>query len=327
MTGASLLGYIPSPSTSGISIGSLRLHVYGVLIALGVGAAVWLTQRRWSHIGGAPGTMANLAVWGVPGGLIGARLYSVITSYQQDTGGQFIKVFEIWKGGLGIWGGIAGGVGLGLVGAHQARLPRAPLLDCVAPGLLLAQAIGRWGNYFNQELYGKPSGLPWAVKIDHPSGAAAAGTFQPTFLYESLWDLAGVGVLIWAERRFRIRRGYLLALYAALYTAGRFWIEYLRIDPAHKIGPLRLNDWTAIMVFVVAVALLCTTGRWRPGLRRAGDPLPLAGLRRGRPSCRPRGDAGRASAAPDGWPRGDADQRQPRSGADPGPAEPGRRLR
>ncbi len=274
MTGVGLLGYLPSPPSNGFSIGSLRVHLYGFLIAVAVVAAVWFAQRRWDKIGGAAGVFTNLAYWAVPGGLIGARLYSVITSWQQDTGGRFVRVFEIWQGGLGIWGGVAGGVALGLVGVRRARLPLAPVLDCVAPALLLAQAIGRWGNYFNQELYGRPSGLPWAVRIDHPSGAATAATFQPTFLYESLWDLAGVGLIIWAERRFRIRRGYLFALYAAYYTLGRFWVEYLRIDPAHKYGPFRLNDWTSIVVFTAAVLLLVTKGRWRPGLPRAGDPLP-----------------------------------------------------
>ncbi|MBO0731997.1 MAG: prolipoprotein diacylglyceryl transferase, partial [Acidimicrobiaceae bacterium] len=278
--------FIPSPPANGFSIGPVRIHVYGFLIAVGVVAAVWLAQRQWRRIGGADGVMTTLAFWAVPGGLIGARLYSVITSWQQDTGGHILRAFAIWQGGLGIWGGVAGGVALGYVGIRRARLPLAPVLDCVAPALLLAQAIGRWGNYFNQELYGRVSGLPWAVRIDHPDGAATAGTFQPTFLYESLWDLFGVGVVIWAERRFHIRRGYLFALYAAFYTAGRFWTEYLRIDPAHKYGPFRLNDWTAILVFAVAVILLATRGRWRPGLERAGDPLPA-----GTPGMAPAVDA------------------------------------
>jgi prolipoprotein diacylglyceryl transferase len=274
--GASLLGYIPSPSTSGLSIGSLRIHIYGIMIALAIVAAVWLSQRRWTAIGGAPGTMSAIAMWGVPGGLIGARLYSVITTYNDDTQGHFWKVIAIWDGGLGIWGGIAGGVILGVIGARRMGVPWRAGLDCIAPAFLLAQAIGRWGNYFNQELYGKPSGLPWALRIDHPAAPFPPDTtFQPTFLYESIWDLLALGVILWAERRFRIRRGYLFALYAALYTIGRFWTEFLRIDNAHKIGPLRLNDWVSILVFVTATALLFTRGRWRPGMERAGDPLPV----------------------------------------------------
>jgi len=274
------LAYIPSPPANGITLGPLRLHVYGLMIAIGVVAAVWLAQRRWESIGGKPGTMATLAVWGVPGGLIGARLYSLATSWQVDTQGHWYKAFEIWQGGLGIWGGVVGGVALGAVGVRRHGLPFWPLLDSVAPAFALAQAIGRWGNYFNQELYGRVSGLPWAVKIDNPQvpghSYPPGTTFQPTFLYESLWDLAVVGIVIWIERRFRIRRGYLLAAYAAAYTFGRFWTEYLRIDEAHHYLGLRLNDWTSIAVFVIAAAILLIRGRAKPGEDRAGDPLPSA---------------------------------------------------
>jgi prolipoprotein diacylglyceryl transferase len=269
----------PSPSTSGLNLGSLRLHVYGLLIALGIAGAIWLAQRRWERVGGAPGTMATLAVWGVPGGLIGARVYSLATSWQVDTGGHFVQAFEIWHGGLGIWGGVAGGVALGLVGAHRHHLPLRPLLDAVAPALPLGQAIGRWGNYFNQELYGRPTTLPWAVRIDHPVGYPPGTTFQPTFLYESLWDLVVVGLVLWAASRFRIRRGYLLALYAALYTAGRFWTEYLRIDDAHRFLGLRLNDWTSILVFVVSASLFVLRGRPRPGDELVSDRLPEGSAR------------------------------------------------
>ena len=272
------LAYIPSPSTNGISIGPFRLHVYGLMIAIGVVAAVWLAQRRWEKIGGKPGTIAALAVWGVPGGLIGARLYSLATSWQVDTQGHWYRGFEIWDGGLGIWGGIVGGVALGAIGARRMGLSLWPLLDCVAPAFALAQAVGRWGNYFNQELYGRRSGLPWAVKIDNPQVPGRVyppgTTFQPTFLYESLWDLAVVGLVIWTERRLRIRRGYLVAAYAAFYTFGRFWTEYLRIDEAHHYLGLRLNDWTSIAVFVVAVAVLLIFGRAKPGDERSGDVLP-----------------------------------------------------
>lgn len=272
----SALAAIPSPPANGVSIGSLRLHVYGLMIALGIAAAVWLAGRRWQRVGGAPGTMATLALWGVPGGLIGARLYSLATSWQVDTGGQVIPAFEIWHGGLGIWGGVLGGVALGLIGARRYRLPFAPLLDAVAPAIPLGQAIGRWGNYFNQELYGRPSNLPWAVRIDHPVGYPPGTTFHPTFLYESLWDLGVVLVLVWVASRFRIRRGYLFAVYAALYTAGRFWVEYLRIDTAHRFFGLRLNDWASVLVFAAAVTLLVWRGRPRPGGPAVGDPLDSA---------------------------------------------------
>ncbi len=284
---AGLPAYIPSPPTNGITLGSLRFHFYGLLIALGIAAAVWLAQRRWEARGGKPGTMSVLALWGVPAGLVGARAYSLATSWQADTGGHWYKAFEIWQGGLGIWGGIAGGVAFGLIGAHRHRIDWRAALDCAAPALALAQAIGRWGNYFNQELYGKPSTLPWAVKIDHPQHCtsvthcvdypAGVTTFQPTFLYESIWDLACAGMLIWAERRFRIRKGYLFWAYAALYTVGRFFTEYLRVDEAHRYWGLRLNDWVSVAVFVTAAVVLATRGR-------APAPAAEAGQGKGEPA-------------------------------------------
>jgi len=268
-----LLAYIPSPPANGVSLGPLRFHIYGLMIALGVLAAVWLAQRRWEHIGGAPGTMARLAVWGVPGGVIGARIYSDITSWQVNTGGHWIRAFEIWRGGLGIWGGVIGGIITGAIGVRRNRLPLGAALDCVAPGLALAQAIGRWGNYFNQELYGWRSHLPWAVRIDHPVGYPAGTTFQPTFLYECIWDLLVVWLVIRIERRFRIKRGYLIWVYASAYTFGRFFTEYMRIDPAHRYLGLRLNDWSSIVVFVVGAAIVLIWGRAKEGQARAGDPL------------------------------------------------------
>jgi prolipoprotein diacylglyceryl transferase len=278
---SSILAYIPSPPANGLSLGPIRLHVYGLMIALGVVAAVWMAQRQWTRMGGEPGTFSMLAVWGVPGGLIGARIYSLATSWNADTGGSVVKGFEIWHGGLGIWGGIAGGVATGLYGAHRHHLPTRPLLDAVAPALPLAQAVGRLGNYFNQELYGRPTKLPWGLKIDRSIQlqdpnlhAQVYAAFQPTFLYELLWDLIVVALVLWSGRHFRIRRGYLFAVYTALYTVGRFGIEYLRVDEAHRFYGLRLNDWTAILVFAVSVILLATRGRARPGDDIAMAPLP-----------------------------------------------------
>jgi prolipoprotein diacylglyceryl transferase len=276
---ASFLAYIPSPPANGISLGLLRLHVYGLLIACGIVAGVWLAQRRWEQIGGKPGTMTALAMWGVPGGLIGARVYSLITSWQVDTQGHWYRAFEIWDGGLGIWGAVLGGIAIGAIGAKRMHLPRATLLDCIAPAFALGQAIGRWGNYFNQELFGRPTKLPWAVKIDPsqvqqlPLKYQRFSTFQPTFLYECLWDLAVVFLTIWVEKRFRIKRGYLITVYASLYTFGRFWTEYLRIDEAHRWFGLRLNDWTSIIVFVVSTIVLLAFGRAKEGDDRAGTPM------------------------------------------------------
>lgn len=281
--------YIPSPPADGISLGPLQLHFYGLLIAIAVLVAAWLAQRRWAKLGGFTGTMVPIAFWAVLSGLIGARLYSVATSWQIDTnGGHFVQIFEIWNGGLGIWGGVAGGVVGGWLKARRMRVPLSPLFDVVAPTLALAQAIGRWGNYFNQELFGLPSKLPWAVRITDPSelanipakyqlrsatGVLLPGTYQPTFLYESIWDLATFGLLLLIERKTRLRRGYLFAAYAALYTFGRFFTEYLRIDPAHRYLGLRLNDWTSIGVFAVAATVLLLKGRPKPGDELVGDAL------------------------------------------------------
>ncbi len=261
-----MLAYIPSPSSNGIGLGPLHLRAYGLLIAIGVFAAVWLADRRWQARGGAAGTMTSIAVWGVPGGLIGARLYHIATDYQKYTHAP-LDVFKIWKGGLGIWGGVAGGVLAAGIYIRRHHLPFGALLDCAAPALPLAQAVGRVGNYFNQELFGRPTKLPWGLRIDiqnRPAAYANFTTFHPTFLYEALWDLAVVGMLLWAEKRFRLRTGYLFALYVALYTFGRFFTEYLRIDEAHKIAGLRLNDWTSIVIFVAAVAMLVRRGRPHP---------------------------------------------------------------
>lgn len=288
MLNAGLVAYLPSPSTNGISIGPLRLHLYGLIIAIGIAAAAWLAQRRWEARGGPPGTMAKLAVWAVPAGLIGARLYSVITSWQADTAGQWYRAFEIWQGGLGIWGGIAVGVPVGLLAARHYQLDWRAALDSAAPALVLAQAVGRWGNYFNQELYGNPSRLPWAVQIAHPVHCSSVTacvayppgitTFQPTFLYESLWDLACVGLIILAERHLPVRKGYLFYVYAAVYTVGRFVTEHLRVDEAHRYLGLRLNDWTSIVVFAGALAVLATRGRARvgtPTVRSPAIPNPI----------------------------------------------------
>lgn len=275
MLAAAILAYIPSPPDNGIHVGSVELHAYGLMIALGVVAAVGIAQREWSRIGGRPGVMSTLAVWGVPGGLVGARLYSLATSWNVDTGGHVLRAFEVWDGGLGIWGGVIGGIATGLWGAHRMRLPTAPLLDCIAPAFPVAQAIGRIGNYFNQELFGWRSNLPWAVRITKASelNGRAPGTFQPTFLYELIWDLIVAGIVIWVGRRYRIRRGYLFAVYAASYVFGRFFIEYMRIDEAHRFFGLRLNDWSSIIVFAVAVPLLWWRGRKPVGDDVAASPL------------------------------------------------------
>lgn len=255
---------LPSPPLNGVHIGPLQLRAYGLMIAVGVLAAARLADRRWQSRGGQPGDIGRLAAWAVPAGVLGARAYHVVTDYELYTHHPW-RAFAIWDGGLGIPGGIAAGVLTGLVVARRRGLAVRPLLDSVAPALPLAQAIGRWGNWFNQELFGRPSTLPWAVRIDlahRPAGLEAFATFQPTFLYESLWNLAVVGLVLVAERHARLKPGRLFAVYIAGYATGRFLVERLRIDYAHTIAGLRVNEWTSLLAFVVAIGFLAT-GRVR----------------------------------------------------------------
>jgi prolipoprotein diacylglyceryl transferase len=231
------------------------------MIILGVIVAVWLGERRWVARGGNPGTVVDIAVWAVPFGLVGGRLYHVITDYQLYFGknGDPVGAFEVWKGGLGIWGAIAAGTLGAYLGCRRRGISLRTFADAAAPGIALAQAIGRWGNWFNQELYGRPTTLPWAVKIDaahRPPTTPDIGTYHPTFLYESLWCVGVALLVIWAEKRFRLAWGRTFALYVAAYTVGRAWIEWLRVDSAHHILGLRLNDWTSLIVFLGAVTYL-----------------------------------------------------------------------
>jgi prolipoprotein diacylglyceryl transferase len=258
-----VLASIPSPSRGVIPLGPLDLHAYGLMIAMGVVAAVSLASHRLEARGGDPGLISSIAIWAVPGGLIGARLYHVATDWYRFDHGHWLDVFKVWEGGLGIWGGVLGGV---LVGAWVARRRDASvpmLMDVVAPALPVAQAIGRWGNWFNQELFGKPTTLPWGLRIDpshRPAGYERFSTFHPTFLYESLWCLLTAGVCIWVERRWpgRLKPGRLFAVYVAVYTFGRFWWERMRIDDATHVLGLRINEWVSAIVCLGAVAFVVT---------------------------------------------------------------------
>jgi len=262
------LASIPSPSSGDIDLGPVQIHAYGLMLLLGIVAATWLTGRRWTgrwafwrDLGGD--LVFSVAMWGVVGGIIGARLYHVVTSWN-TVDDQWWEPFAVWQGGLGIWGGILGGCLAGAVVVRRKGESIVAFMDAVAPGLLLAQAIGRWGNYFNQELFGKPTDLPWALEIDpinRPAGYEADETFHPTFLYESLWCLLGVGVLLLVDRRFKLKPPGLFCLYVLWYTAGRFGMELLRIDPAHEIAGLRLNAWVSIGVFVLALVGLVWSQR------------------------------------------------------------------
>jgi prolipoprotein diacylglyceryl transferase len=257
---------IPSPSSGVLHLGPLPLRAYALCIILGILVAVVVGDRRLVARGGPKGGMAEVATWAVPAGLIGARLYHVATNpelYWGAHGQGTVAALEVWHGGLGIWGGVLGGAFGAWIACRRRGLNFAVVADALAPGLVLAQAVGRWGNYFNQELFGRRTSLPWALEIDkNHSPNGVPGTFHPTFLYESLWDVGVALLVIWADRRFRLTRGRAFALYVAAYTAGRFWIESLRIDDAHTFAGLRLNDWVSIVVFAGAVAFLVLR---RPG--------------------------------------------------------------
>jgi len=264
-----VLASIPSPDSGNLG----PFHMYGVLLAIGVLVAVAIAQRRWTRRGYGPPGISDIAFWIVIWGVIGARLYHVITDYQLFEDDP-LRAFKIWEGGLSIWGAVLGGAIAVVVVTHRRHMPTLVVMDCMAPGILTAQAIGRWGNWFNQELFGKPTSLPWGLEIspDHrPAAYAAYTTFHPTFLYESLYCLALVGVLLLAERRLSLKQGQTFALYVILYPVGRFWFENLRIDPAHKLGPLRVNAWVSIAVFLFGIVWFVWLGRHERPQRRPGD--------------------------------------------------------
>jgi prolipoprotein diacylglyceryl transferase len=251
-----VIASIPSPSSGTIELGPLTIHMYGLMLLAGIAACIWLTGYRWVKRGGDWDLIFRLAVWGVAGGIVGARLYHLATSWD-EVPDEWWGPFAIWRGGLGVWGGIALGVIVGSLVARRDKANVPLLLDCVAPGLLLAQGIGRIGNWWNQELFGKPTDLPWGLEIDpqnRPDQYVADPTFHPTFLYEMLWDFLGVAVLLLVDRRFRIRPPALFSLYVAIYCFGRFWIEQLRVDPAHVLVGERLNVWVAAVGFILSTA-------------------------------------------------------------------------
>jgi len=261
---------IPSPSQGVWYLGPVPLRAYALAILLGIVLAVWIARRRWAARGGDPDQVLEIAFWAVPFGIVGGRLYHVITSPDAyfGEGGEPLRAFAIWQGGLGIWGAVALG-GLGAwIGARRQGLRLAPFADALAPGLLVAQAVGRLGNWFNQELFGGPTTLPWGLEIDDahlPAGFPSGTLFHPTFLYELLWNLAGAALLVWLDRRYRLGHGRVFWLYVVLYTAGRLWIELLRIDPAHEFFGLRVNVWTSIIVGLGALVAFLVVGRRYPG--------------------------------------------------------------
>ena len=288
---SSVIASIPSPPRNGVQLGPLELRAYGVMIALGVLAAVWMSQRRWAARGGQPEEISRIALWAVPAGLVGSRLYHVITDWRRFQADGWLEALAIWEGGLGIPGGMAAGILVGLWMVRRQRLNRGEVLAAVVPTLPLAQAIGRLGNWFNQELFGSPTDLPWGLEIDEahrPAQYLDVETFHPTFLYEAVWNLLLCGVLLSVDRRWRRRSastlitdprrvsrpGSLLAVYVLGYGLGRLWIEAVRIDPASLVLGVRINIWMSLVLIVgSALYLLLIRGRDAPRPRRPVTPI------------------------------------------------------
>lgn len=264
-----ILNSIPSPSISYFEIGPIKIHFYALCILAGIALAVWLADRRLVARGAKPGVALDIAMWTVPVGIIGARVFHVLT-HPGDyfyAGADLTAILRIWEGGIAIYGGLIGGAIGAWWGSRRAGIRFTAFADAVAPGILAAQALGRWGNYFNQELFGSATTVPWGLEIAPGNPAIPAGTpagtlFHPTFLYESVWAVIGVAVLLWLDRRFELRWGRLFGLYLAFYSVGRIFTESLRLDPSEVFLGLRTNIWSALFGIALGLAIfLVQTGR------------------------------------------------------------------
>ena len=262
------LAYIPSPTISQFSIGPVTIHIYALCILMGIVLAVWITTTRWKKLGGNFDQVLDITLVSVPAGSIGARLYHIITTPERFFGpdGDWAEMFRIWNGGLGIWGGVLFGALAAWIWCRHKHYPMALLADAIAPGLLVAQAVGRLGNWFNQELYGAPTTLPWGLKLNmegtaighseqcYDGATCPSGTlFHPTFLYEMIWNLIGAAIIVYigSKAMKKLKAGSLFAVYIMWYTLGRTWIESLRIDYAHEFLGVRINVWVSMAVFVL----------------------------------------------------------------------------
>lgn len=262
------LAYIPSPTISQFSIGPVTIHIYALCILMGIVLAVWITTTRWKKLGGNFDQVLDITLVSVPAGIIGARLYHIITTPERFFGpdGDWAEMFRIWNGGLGIWGGVLFGALAAWAWCRHKHYPMALLADAIAPGLLVAQAVGRLGNWFNQELYGAPTTLPWGLKLNmegtaighseqcYDGATCPSGTlFHPTFLYEMIWNLIGAAIIVYigSKAMKKLKAGSLFAVYIMWYTLGRTWIESLRIDYAHEFLGVRINVWVSMAVFVL----------------------------------------------------------------------------
>ena len=260
--------FIPPPPEgwTEFAIGPLTIQAYALCLLAGIFFALWLTNRRWIERGGEADVVSEIAIWAVPFGIIGGRIYHVISTPGPyfGAGGKPLDAFKIWEGGLGIWGAIAFGALGAYIGARRQKASFTAFADAAAPAILIAQAIGRLGNYMNQELFGGPSTLPWALHVDaasRPGGFEQFETFHPTFLYEMLWNLAGAALIIWLDKRFDLRGGRAFWLYVIVYVSGRLWIEMVRIDTAVTVGGLRINVWVSMGVLALAIVMFDVLGR------------------------------------------------------------------
>ena len=268
-----ILTSIPSPEISFIQAGPFRIHFYALFILTGIILAIWLADVRLKKQGYASGVALDVALWTVPVAIIGARIFHVLTHTGDYfyPGADLTVVFKIWEGGIAIYGGLIGGAVGAWIGTKRSGVGFWAFADAVAPGILLAQAIGRWGNYFNQELFGLPTTLPWGLEIDQfnpafPDGLPAGTLFHPTFLYESIWSLVGVAALLLLDRKFNLRRGSMFGAYLIYYSIGRIWTENLRIDPSDIIFSLRTNVWSALLGVATGAILIYLSSKRSKGL-------------------------------------------------------------
>ena len=263
-----ILNSIPSPDVSSFELGPIRVHFYALFILLGIALAIWIGSRRFKQRGGQAGMILDIALWAVPFGIVGGRIFHVLThwDYYFYAGADLTKVFAVWEGGLAIFGALVLGSVGAFIGARTAGIKFLAFADAIAPGVLVAQAIGRIGNYFNKELFGLPTTLPWGLEIStanpaYPAGLPAGVLFHPTFLYELIWNLMGFAVLIWLDRKLKLRWGQMFAAYLITYSIGRAFIESIRIDPSEIFFGLRTNVWSAIFTIAIGVALFVWSRR------------------------------------------------------------------
>lgn len=268
---------IPSPTISSFTLGPVTVHFYALFILAGIIVATVVTAGRMKSRGMEAGLAIDIAIWAVPFGIVGGRLFHVFTHVNDyfGPGKDWLSMFKLWEGGLAIYGALIFGAVGALIGAQLAGIRFLSFADALVPGLLAAQALGRWGNYFNVELFGEPTDLPWGLEVPYGNQAYPIGLpdgllFQPTFLYESLWSLLGIAVLLLLEQRLNLRWGRMFAAYLIWYSTGRFFIEGIRLDPSDIILGLRTNQWSAIFALLVGLGIIAYQNSRHRGIEISG---------------------------------------------------------